>query len=591
MIDSVYYGLVGATPSRILKSCRWRCAGLITWMIRPLLRRKLYRPGGSGCFDLEIDRIQQHAIIGLVNLWHKDLLDPNSNPQSNNASSFTECLSRAILGFPILVKHTPFSHPLRTMGERYGMSPMAALYRLEHPILERVFSTSSLRSLYRRIWQRMSPPSCLGADMILLRSRSRGVTCHGTAHERFSDRPFGVNLIGHAFNVFGMGEEIRMAARALQSANVPFCVIDRPADNGSQTTDRSLEAFCISSHEEGPYAFNLVCMAPDQHALWLCQEGLSQQQNRYTITDWPWETSRWPVPLSCLIPMADEFWAFSNLVGEALLPFSWNGERGEGTPLRVITPCTVIQSPDDYCSSSVKAATRKRFCLPMHAVLHVFSFDLNSLIARKNPMAAIAAFQEAFPIKASSIPAVGLVVKTFPPRQPHPEWDTLKRLAAEDSRIHIIEADLDRSDILSLYGCCDVFISLHRSEGLGRGLTEALQLGLDVVATDYGGNTDFCHGPLAHPVPYRLVPIREGEYPHPEGQVWAEPDVHEAAMILRRLANERSLRPHTQPEIMAEYRQRFSAAAVGAAYRQRLEEIWARRFALDAELERRHAAW
>jgi glycosyltransferase involved in cell wall biosynthesis len=45
-----------------------------------------------------------------------------------------------------------------------------------------------------------------------------------------------------------------------------------------------------------------------------------------------------------------------------------------------------------------------------------------------------------------------------------------------------------------------VFLSLQRSEGFGRGMAEALQLGVDVITTAYGGNTDFCTGPLAHPV-------------------------------------------------------------------------------------------
>ena len=79
------------------------------------------------------------------------------------------------------------------------------------------------------------------------------------------------------------------------------------------------------------------------------------------------------------------------------------------------------------------------------------------------------------------------MIKTFPPQGEIAEWHWLQLRAAEDPRSH-------------LYGCCDVFLSLHRSEGFGRGMAEALDLGLDVIATTYGGNTDFCNGPLAHPV-------------------------------------------------------------------------------------------
>ena len=74
---------------------------------------------------------------------------------------------------------------------------------------------------------------------------------------------------------------------------------------------------------------------------------------------------------------------------------------------------------------------------------------------------------------------------------------------------------LEREELLALYGCCDVFLSLHRSEGFGRGMAEALQLGLDVIATAYGGNADFCSGPLAHPFAATRCPSPEAPTPVP----------------------------------------------------------------------------
>ncbi|PSJ05119.1 glycosyltransferase [Cyanobium sp. To12R1] len=72
-----------------------------------------------------------------------------------------------------------------------------------------------------------------------------------------------------------------------------------------------------------------------------------------------------------------------------------------------------------------------------------------------------------------------------------PNW-----LQEERALLFILPPD----KLLALYGCCNVFLSLHRSEGFGRGMAEALQLGVDVITMAYGGNTDFCTGPLAHPV-------------------------------------------------------------------------------------------
>jgi glycosyltransferase involved in cell wall biosynthesis len=576
---------------RFLRGFQWRIERIVAYLIKRLLVRRSYVPGGSSCFDLEIDRIIRHKSVHFVNLVSGGLLDPLKHPRDDHGISYSQRLAIALAAYSVLSENESLSNTLRKLGHRLGVSPIAALFWIEHPFLKWILPLPYCSAFYRMLWKAFAPPICISADATLLTRTNNYEFKLPRGTIPFSARPFGVNLMGPAFNVFGVGEEVRMAARALLSADIPFCVIDCPVDNGSPATDRSLDSYSIRTSEEGPYAFNLACMPADHHCPWICKEGLNQQKGRYTITDWPWETDSWPKPWHPIVALADEFWPFSKLVARALMPFSCEGETDSGVPLRVMPPVTAIDDPARFCTSEAKAETRNLFSLPSHSLLFVFAFDLNSYITRKNPKAAIEAFEEAFPIGAEGGPAVGLVVKTFPPRQPNPEWDSLKRVAAADSRIHIVEADLDRSAILSLYGCCDVFISLHRSEGLGRGLTEALQLGLDVVATDYGGNTDFCHGPLAHPVPYRLVPIREGEYPHPEGQVWAEPDGHEAAVILRRVAEERSLRPHTPPEITDRYRRQFSAATVGAAYRQRLEEIWSRRFSLDAELAQRHAAW
>ena len=160
----------------------------------------------------------------------------------------------------------------------------------------------------------------------------------------------------------------------------------------------------------------------------------------------------------------------------------------------------------------------------------------------------------------------------------------LRLRANEDSRIHLIEASLDRDDLLALYGCSDVFLSLHRSEGFGRSLAEALQLGLDVVATDYGGNTDFCVGPLAHPVRFKEVPIPRDAYPYADGHKWAEPDIDHAVHLMRDVAERRmNFLINSQSfdgdvsrdkSVLSVYRERFSCAAVGALYKQRLQKIW-----------------
>ncbi len=416
----------------------------------------------------------------------------------------------------------------------------------------------------------------------------------------FRDRPFGVNLIGHAFEVFGIGEDVRMAARALQAAGVPCCVIHHPAANGSACSDRSLEALLCSDPAGGPFAFNLVCLAAPIQGRWLRQNGCDPLRERYTLSSWPWETQQWPEAWMPLLHVADELWPSSRFTAAALAAPAADA----GLTLQVIQMAAEITEPERFCGASARVAARARHGLPGDAVLFGYGFDLNSTAIRKNPMAALEAFQLAFPMP--HLPAtfgrecndhplseqVALLIKTFPPRGFSAEWEWLQARAAEDSRITLIAESLPREELLALYGCCDAFLSLHRSEGFGRGMAEALQLGVDVIATDFGGNTDFCTGPLAHPVRWRPAPIHRGAYPYADGHSWAEPDLAHAAELCRQVAARRlaiardpfAADPSRDPAVLAGYRERFSFASVGACYRARLDELWAERESVGKRL-------
>jgi glycosyltransferase involved in cell wall biosynthesis len=421
----------------------------------------------------------------------------------------------------------------------------------------------------------------------------------------FTERPFGVNLIGHAVEVFGIGEDIRMAARALADAGIPHCVIHHPAGNGAACSDRSLEPWLCTAADGGPYAFNLVCMAAPIQARWLLQGGLAPLQERYTIAAWPWETRQWPKAWLPLLEVADEVWPSSSFTAAALEQPAATAAK----PLQPMPMAAEVAEPNRFCSPTARLATRARHSLPADAVLFVYSFDFNSTAIRKNPMGALEAFQLAFPLP--ELPAcfglkvrehplsqqVALLIKTFPPRWESAEWHWLRQRAGEDPRIHLVVASLERDPLLALYGCCDVYLSLHRSEGFGRGLAEALQLGLDVIASAYGGNTDFCTGPLAHPVRCREVPIPRGAYPGADGHVWGEPDLEHAAELMQQVATRRiaittdpAADPHDpscDSDLLAAYRERFSCAAAGERYRERLLALWNQRQELGERLKRR----
>jgi hypothetical protein len=125
-----------------------------------------------------------------------------------------------------------------------------------------------------------------------------------------------------------------------------------------------------------------------------------------------------------------------------------------------------------------------------------------------------------------------------------------------------------RPELLALFNACDSFISLHRAEGFGRCLAEALLLGKQVIATGFSGNTDFCHEPRVALVRYSKVGLKPGDYMWGEGQSWAEPDVDHAAELMRSVRE--------SPRSVGDKEFPFDPNKIGKIYAERLREIWKR---------------
>jgi glycosyltransferase involved in cell wall biosynthesis len=215
---------------------------------------------------------------------------------------------------------------------------------------------------------------------------------------------------------------------------------------------------------------------------------------------------------------------------------------------------------------NVGPQTRHDFGLPEDAYLYCFAFDINSSAERKNPQGLITAFQKAFPIRSQE--KVGLVLKVSHPETDCARWKQIRRAAKQDPRIHLVEETMRRPELLALFNACDCFVSLHRAEGFGRCLAEALLLGKQVVTTGFSGNTDFCREPRVGLVRHRIIPVKPGDYMWGEGQSWAEPDLDHAAELMRSV--------RTQPRDTNTKDFDFSPSRAGARYARRLRELWSR---------------
>jgi len=348
-----------------------------------------------------------------------------------------------------------------------------------------------------------------------------------------------------------MAEVARSVATAATAAHVDVALV-----SASEADGRGRELrFASSIGTTTPHPVSVVCVNANETVGLLDGLGPDRTSGRYTIGFWFWELSRFPAAWLPAIDRVDEIWAASAFVRETIVaatskPVSTVGLVVDATPGR--------------------AYSRREFGLRDDAFTFLFTFNFNSYAARKNPIGLITAFRDAFPRRNDG---VALVLK---PSNVDRVGDRMRPLLAAidgDPRITVIDRYLARDEIFGLESVVDSYVSLHRSEGFGLGLAEAMFLGKPVIGTAYSGNLAFMNASNSFLLDYQLVPVGAGEYPYPEGQVWAEPDRDQAIEVMRRLVDDPVVGYEVGARARADMRSKFNAAVIGAALSSRLGEI------------------
>jgi glycosyltransferase involved in cell wall biosynthesis len=255
---------------------------------------------------------------------------------------------------------------------------------------------------------------------------------------------------------------------------------------------------------------------------------------------WAWELERLPRAWLHAFSFYDEIWASTDFAAEAFAQEERRPVRK--VPLAVMAP--IIE----------REMLRSELGLPEDATVFLFMFDFRSYATRKNPAATIEAFRRAFP---NGEERAFLLIKTQGAAAMPEEAARLRALCTTDSRIMLRDAKLERVELLNLIRTADAFVSLHRSEGFGRGPAEAMLLGRPAIVTDYSGNVDYATAECSYPVSYELVEVGPDEYPGAEGQRWADADIDVAAEQMRRI--------HDDPD---------EARAVGERGRERIRQLY-----------------
>lgn len=364
--------------------------------------------------------------------------------------------------------------------------------------------------------------------------------------------PFGVNLVAYIRAEMGLGAAARGMAQALESAAIPFNVLNFEYGNPSFHRDQSW------SHKEvvsSSYDFTILVVNPDNIAN---AKDLVQKHNvsdRYTIGCWSWELPEIPDSWLSAFALVNEVWVPSRFVQDAISAKS---------------TVPIFRVPHAISLGPTNKFSRKSFDFPARQFLFLTMGDTQSQLTRKNPLGTIRAFKKAFPREDES---VGLVVKINNVNTRHDDRETLDLLKAEIEgykNIYLLETGMTRAKIDSLLAVSDCFVSLHRSEGFGLGPAEAMSLGKPVILTNWSGNTDYMTPANSIGIDYELIPVGKQYGPYAPDQLWANPDLGRAAYWMKRLVKDPALAQKIGRLGQETITKEFSPQAVGQIIQKRL---------------------
>lgn len=393
-------------------------------------------------------------------------------------------------------------------------------------------SAGLLGGLHRHVWQRLP------------RSARRRLLF--SASSLLAPRPdvaptggFPLVLAGPLTTASGLGEHSRRCYQAAVEAGLESYGVDL-THTLMQTPDHQGFTWRESPDLSGPGTLLVVVNSPFL-PLALMKLGRSVIAGKRIIGYWAWELPQVPSEWTKGLPFVHEIWAPSHFTAEAIRPIAG------GRPVRVV-PIPIADAPPPVATGQEDGP---------FTVLVIF--NVASSFARKNPLASIRAFRQAF---GATLDA-RLLVK-MANAEVFPESRKLIAEAIGDApNIEVIEASLSPEGLSGLYERADVVMSLHRSEGFGLVPAEAMLRGLPVITTNWSGNTDFCTPETGIPIGYRLIPAEDpqGTYDYPD-MVWADPDVDETAAALAKLKAEPALRS----KLGADARRFALSAWSGAAF-------------------------
>lgn len=360
----------------------------------------------------------------------------------------------------------------------------------------------------------------------------------------------GVNVVGYLTSEVGVGESARLTTGALAAAGVPVSTVD-----SRSTLSRQQHAFHIDGAM--PYDVNVMGVNADQVAAVQQELCAANFTSRYNIGQWFWELEEFPEHFHSAFAHVNEIWAASQFIADAVAAVAPKGVVVTHMPIPLVTPQV--------------DPTRSRAAFGLgDAFMFLYSFDMLSVLERKNPHGVVEAYRRAF----GPGDHTQLVLKTMNGSFDCERLELLRWQCRDRPDIVIIDETFDRVTTNTLMNACDCYVSLHRSEGLGLTMAEAMLLEKPVIATGYSGNLDFMTDDTSHLVRWAPGKVPATARAYPAGSRWAEPDVAHAAELMRAVAADPATSAQLGRAARAAIVEQYSPERCGAAMRARLEQIW-----------------
>lgn len=360
----------------------------------------------------------------------------------------------------------------------------------------------------------------------------------------------GINVFGYLNAELGVGEAGRLAVKALRAANVPVSTISY-----SKTVSRQNLEFA----SDNVVRYRPILMAVNADQVEQCRNDLGNKamDNRYVIGQWFWELEELPEKYVRSFEFVDELWAPTKFIADCLRAKAPGGLPIRHMPLPLVTPNVA----PGFGREQIGVGSQFMF---------LFTFDFFSVAKRKNPFGVIDAYRRAFPFEDESV----LVLKTINGQHRLNDLEKLRWHARKRSDILIIDEYMEQEQVAGLMASADAYVSLHRSEGLGLTMAEAMLLGTPVIGTGYSGNLDFMTEENSMLVPWKRCKVGTGADAYSPDSFWAEPSLEQAAIAMRTLFEDREFATDLGNRARTDLLTRFSPEETGARMKNRLEEIW-----------------